>query len=91
MNVFFLTIENIYDLDNRSIYGDLINEFLSCGHYVTVASVCEARNYPKEKISKVCISEKCDIVKIYSANITKNNNYISKESDFLNYIFKVKK
>ena len=91
MNVFFMTVDDVIDLSERSIYMDLINEFLDKGHYVTIASVCEKRNWPKRKFAKVYTDSKCEIYKIYTYNITKNKNYIEKGFALFHLMYEVRK
>lgn len=91
MNVFFMTVEDITDLSARSIYTDLINEFLAHGHHVTIASVCEKRNWPEKKRVKVYTSHNSDIYKIYTYDITKNKNYIAKGLALLQLMYEGRK
>ena len=43
MNILFLTMSRIFDLNQNGIYPDLLREFTKNGHYVTVAAPAERR------------------------------------------------
>lgn len=82
MNVLFITIENYRNFNQRSIYLDLINEFIDNGHYVTILSACESRD--KESCShEYDFGEKGRIIKVFVPNITKVSNFIAKGINLL--------
>lgn len=91
MNVFFLSVDDIYDLTERSIYLDLAKYFINQGHFVTIASLCEKRNWKTIKIEETINIEGGEIYKIYTADITKNGNYFQKGMALIELLFKSKK
>ena len=86
MNILFITIENYKDCQCRSIYMDMINEFIRCGHYVTVLSACEARDRKQDDRYVYNVSENCDIQKVYIPNLTKMSNFLLKGINLLRTI-----
>lgn len=91
MNILFLTIENYSDFNARSIYMDLINEFRRKGHYVTVISACEKRDFKKSKPEIIARDSNGEIRKIYVENVTKMSNFILKGINLLKLLPKFKK
>ena len=78
MNVLFITIENYISFDGRSIYLDLINEFVSNGHFVTVLSAREERDKKEDSLDYYSIGGSGEIIKVDIPNVTKVDNFILK-------------
>lgn len=75
MNVLFLTISNMENVDERGIYTDLVREFANRGINIYVVSPREKRTgLPMELISK----DKIHILLVKTGNITKTANFIEK-------------
>jgi len=75
MNVLFLTIVNMENVDERGIYTDLVREFANRGINIYVVSPREKRTgLPTELISK----DKIHILLVKTGNITKTANFIEK-------------
>ncbi|MCF6095690.1 glycosyltransferase family 4 protein [Thermovorax subterraneus] len=75
MNVLFLTISNMENVDERGIYTDLVREFANRGINIYVVSPREKRTgLPTELISK----DKIHILLVKTGNITKTANFIEK-------------
>jgi glycosyltransferase involved in cell wall biosynthesis len=70
MNILFLTLNDFKDLEDRSIYTDLLNEFLAAGHSLTIVSPRE-RKYGER--TRLIESERCRIAKVRIGNIQKTN------------------
>lgn len=70
MNVLFITLGDIRDIDSRGIYTDLLREFDKNGHRVYVVSPTERRNGMR---SYVIERENCRILKVRTGNIQKTN------------------
>lgn len=70
MNVLFLTLVNIYDINEHNIYTDLLREFAKRDHKVFILSPTERRN--KEKTKKIKLPN-CTILKPRIGNIQKAN------------------
>jgi hypothetical protein len=68
MNVLFLTLVEISDLDHRGIYQDLIREFIRHGHQVTIISPVERR---RKIPTRVIYSYGVKIVQVRTFNIQK--------------------
>jgi hypothetical protein len=68
MNVLFLTLVEISDLDHRGIYQDLIREFIRHGHQVTIISPVERR---RKIPTRVIYSQGVKIVQVRTFNIQK--------------------
>ena len=70
MNIIFLTLTDINSINEKTIYTDLLREFLANGHKVTIVSPTERRNNKQTYI----IEEKdCKILKVKIGNIQKSN------------------
>lgn len=79
MHILFVTLEEINDINKRSLYADILRAFKTNGHQITVISANERRNWSREK--KLCYGSEDDAVNYILAktgNITKNNNFILK-------------
>ncbi|MPM51225.1 hypothetical protein SDC9_97973 [bioreactor metagenome] len=70
MNVLFLTISKIDDINCRGIYTDLLRHFIKEGHKVFVASPTE-RRFGKQ--THLIEKENHTILKIRTLNIQKTN------------------
>lgn len=86
MNVLFFTIENVSSFATRSIYMDLVNEFIEKGHYVTVISACEKRDSNKNFDSYFSLEGKGEIIRFVCPNVTKIDNYLKKGINLLKLI-----
>ncbi|MBC7087111.1 MAG: glycosyltransferase family 4 protein [Tissierellales bacterium] len=75
MNVLFLTLSNIENIEEGGIYTDLIRELRDNGITVYVASPRERRyGEPTELIN----NDSVNILKVKTGNITKTKSYIEK-------------
>ncbi len=70
MNILYLTISRIEDLNERGIYTDLMREFIRRGNNVYIASPTERRFGKKTHLIQ---TEHCQILKIKTLNIQKTN------------------
>jgi len=70
MNILFLTIIKINDIDERGIYTDLIRKFRDEGHNVFIASPTERRFKEKTTIVK---NKGVTLLKVKTLNIQKTN------------------
>lgn len=70
MNILFLTVSRIEDINARGIYTDLMREFISRGNDVYIASPTERRFGKK---THLITSDHCQILKIRTLNIQKTN------------------
>ena len=70
MNVLFVTLYDIRNIDNSGIYEDLLREFSKNGHHVYVVSPTERRNNEKTHLIK---NENAVILKVHTGNIQKTN------------------
>jgi len=70
MNVLFVTLYDIRNIDNSGIYEDLLREFSKNGHHVYVVSPTERRNHEKTHLID---SENAIILKVHTGNIQKTN------------------
>lgn len=70
MNILFLTVSRINDLNERGIYSDLMREFIRRGNNVYIASPTERRFGKK---THLIATEHCQILKIRTLNIQKTN------------------
>jgi len=70
MNILFITLADIWSLQERGVYPDLLRTFIVNGHYVAVISPSESR-----QLSRTTTYEKDSalIVKVPSGNIQKTN------------------
>ena len=76
MNVLFLTLSNMENIDERGIYTDLVREFANRGINIYVVSPRERRRgLPTELIRR----DKINILLVRTGNITKTSNFIEKE------------
>lgn len=75
MNVLFLTLSNMENVDERGIYTDLVREFANRGINIYVVSPREKRtDLPTQLFSR----DKINILKVKTGNITKTANFIEK-------------
>ena len=70
MNILFLSVAGVDDINARGIYSDLMREFISRGNDVYIASPTERRFGKKTHLIK---SNHCQILKIKTLNIQKTN------------------
>ena len=70
MNILFLSVAGVDNINARGIYSDLMREFISRGNDVYIASPTERRFGKKTNLIK---SEHCQILKIKTLNIQKTN------------------
>ncbi len=76
MNILFLTMVGMTDINNRGIYPDLMREFIKKGHKVYVVSPAEKRLNENTRIinSKIENTDKeCKILRVKVGNLQKTN------------------
>lgn len=86
MNVLFLTISNIKDFESRSLYIDLVKQFISQGHYVTVLSGCENRFRKIDDKDYYSCGDAGEIYKVFIPDITRVKSTIKKGIGLLSLI-----
>lgn len=70
MNILFLTISQIKDLDVRGIYTDLMRQFIAMGHKVYIASPAERRY---QEPTHLIDGDGFQILRIKTLNLQKTN------------------
>lgn len=70
LNILFLTLSNVSNIDERGIYQDLLREFAGKGHRVFVVSPTERRNQEKTHLIK---KNNSNILRVKTGNIKKTN------------------
>lgn len=70
MNILFLTMVSIKNINSRSLYHDLMRVFIKNGHKVYIASPAEKRLHEETNIIK---SDGCTILRIKVGNMQKCN------------------
>lgn len=70
MNVLFLTLGDITDINQRGIYTDLIRKFKDEGHHVSIVCPLERRLKLKTALQRV---DGVDILRVFTLNIKKTN------------------
>lgn len=70
MNILFLSVAGVDDINARGIYSDLMREFISRRNDVYIASPTERRFGKKTHLIK---SDHCQILKVKTLNIQKTN------------------
>ncbi|MEB2274189.1 glycosyltransferase family 4 protein [Bacillus sp. ILBB4] len=91
MNILFLTLSNMEDINQRGIYTDLVRELAYKGINMHVVSPREKRTSLPTELS---IHDNIKVLKVRTGNITKTNfiekgiSTLSIERQFLNAIFK---
>ncbi|MCM1060385.1 MAG: glycosyltransferase family 4 protein [Eubacterium sp.] len=70
MNILFMTLGNINNIDNNWVYEDLLREFYKNGHRVYIVSPTERQNKEKTHIIE---KSNCKILKVRTGNIQKTN------------------
>ncbi|MBT3751206.1 MAG: glycosyltransferase family 4 protein [Bacteroidetes bacterium] len=70
MNILFLTVADINDINERMIYTDLLREFIARGHQVTIISPTERRN---QTFTHLIEKNNSKILKVRTGNIQKTN------------------
>lgn len=71
MNILFLTLVDIENIEGRDIYSDLLRKFYSEGHSVYIVSPVERRKHQRTKYIK--INNRLHIVKLKIGNVQKAN------------------
>lgn len=91
MNILFITLMDIRDINNSGIYEDLLREFYKNGHSVYIISPVERRNNEHTHIIE---KNNYKIIKVRTGNIQKTNliekgiSTILLETQFINAIKK---
>lgn len=70
LNILFLTLSNVSNIDESGIYQDLLRAFAKKGHRVFVVSPTERRNQDKTHLIK---NENAYILRVKTGNIQKTN------------------
>lgn len=70
MNILFVSLKDIRNINNHGIYEDLLREFIKKKHHVYIVTPTERRNKEKTHIIK---NESCSILKVKTGNIQKVN------------------
>ena len=70
MKLLFLTLIDIYSIEEHNIYTDLLREFRKNGHEVYVISPTERRN---GESTHIITEDRCTILKLRIGNIQKTN------------------
>ena len=71
MNILFLSLSDLKDLDVRGIYPDLLNAFAERGHHVYIVSPFQRRTGAKPCVIRV--NERVTILRVKIGNTTKTN------------------
>lgn len=75
MNILFLTLSKINNLNNSGLYTDLVNALKNKGHKVYIVRPIEKR---ESDIEEVIDFDNIKLLKIRTGNITKNKSFIEK-------------
>ena len=70
MNILFLSLGRYKSVNEKGIYTDLLREFISHGHNVTILSSMETK---EENAPSVIEEENCTIVRVFTGKIQKTN------------------
>jgi glycosyltransferase involved in cell wall biosynthesis len=70
LNILFLTVADINDINERMIYTDLLREFMTRGHQVTIVSPTERRNQTFTRLTR---NQDSKLLKVRTGNIQKTN------------------
>ncbi len=70
MNILFLTISRIFDLEQRGIYPDLLREFVKNSHNITVAAPAERRFNEETNFKKY---DGYNVLRVKIGNMQKTN------------------
>ncbi|UTH15984.1 glycosyltransferase family 4 protein [Macrococcus epidermidis] len=73
MNILFLTLLDLKNLNESGIYHDLVNELKSRGHNVTVVTAAERKKIGK---TNLYTSNNIEVLSVKIGNITKTNTLI---------------
>ena len=86
MNVLFITLEDVHNINFRSISSDLMRYFAREGHSVYVVSPAEKRNNGKTELIS---QDNCEFLKVKTGNIQQNKNLLDKGLSIisLEYLF----
>lgn len=68
MNILFLSLSGIYDINSHGIYTDLLREFIKRGHHIYVVTPVERRIGEKTQLNE---QGKAKILKVKTLNIQK--------------------
>lgn len=81
MNILFLSLSRIRDIDSHGIYPDLMREFAKNGHEVYIVSPAEKREGEETLLIEPDIQDwhqKVHILRLKTGNITSTHNLIEK-------------
>lgn len=70
MNILFLSLGRYKSVNEKGIYTDLLREFISHGHNVTILSSMETK---EKNAPSVIEEENCTIVRVFTGKIQKTN------------------
>lgn len=70
MNILFLTIADIKEIETSSLYKDLLRKFVKEGHNMYVVSPAERRTHEKTHVLESMMAK---ILKVSTLNITRTN------------------
>lgn len=70
LNILFLTLSNVSNIEESGIYQDLLREFARKGHRVVVVSPTERRNRENTHLIK---NDNVEILRVQTGNIQKTN------------------
>lgn len=70
MNLLFITLDSVENIDNSGIYEDLLREFVKDNHNIYVVSPTERRNGEKTHLIQL---HNCQILKVRTGNVQKTN------------------
>lgn len=70
MNVLFLSLSKVWDINEKGIYSDLLREFIKNGHNINIVTPVERKYKNKTEIIR---QNKANILKVKTLNIQKTN------------------
>lgn len=70
MNIIFLTLIDINDINERGIYHDLLRKFRDEGHNVYIIAPAERR---KKLSTQMFVKDAITLLKVWTLNIQKTN------------------
>lgn len=70
MNILYLTISDLSDLNKRGIYTDLIGEFVKHGHTVSIVTPAERR---KRESTRLVKHERHQVLQVRTGNLFRTN------------------
>lgn len=74
MNIIFLTLGRIYNIEDSGIYTDLVREFIRNGHSMYIVTPAERRYHQS---TRLCDNGNVHILRVKTLNIQKTS-YIEK-------------